>query len=167
MKVRAHTSCGGRSARSPSLVTTSKAKTSKNAPTGWARCCEKPTLEMFGSSRRPRPFEATGRVFVAIWAEAAKCGLGFFASTTQRCASQRDRSRARADLRSPLTDLEDPPTIEDVVVESFTDFRAAKLTCLLSRAKPRDLVDVFFLERAGFQPEQSLAPASKTDAGMN
>jgi hypothetical protein len=42
--------------------------------------------------------------------------------------------------------------IEGIVVESLADLRANKLSCILSRAEPRDLVDLMFLDRAGFPP---------------
>jgi hypothetical protein len=61
----------------------------------------------------------------------------------------------------------EPPPVEGVVVESFADLRAAKLTCLLSRAEPRDLVDVLFLERAGLSPEADLPLALRKDAGVD
>ena len=67
----------------------------------------------------------------------------------------------------PLSDLEPPVACEDVVVESFADLRAAKLTCLLSRSEPRDLVDVLFLERSGFAVEQDLPLARRKDAGID
>jgi len=68
----------------------------------------------------------------------------------------------------PAPDLEPPAVpIEDVVVESLTDLRAAKITCLLSRAEPRDLVDVLFLERAGYAPERDLELALQKDAGID
>lgn len=56
-------------------------------------------------------------------------------------------------VHEALPDLESPPPpIEGVIVESLTDLRASKLTCLLSRAEPRDLVDLLFLDRAGHPP---------------
>jgi hypothetical protein len=65
-------------------------------------------------------------------------------------------------------DLEPPPQpIDGVVVESLADLRASKLTCLLSRAEPRDLVDVLFLERAGYAPEHDLVLAIRKDTGMD
>jgi hypothetical protein len=71
-------------------------------------------------------------------------------------------------VHEALPDLEAPRTkIEGVTVESLTDLRAAKLTCLLSRREPRDLVDVLFLERAGFKPEADLALALRKDAGID
>lgn len=60
-----------------------------------------------------------------------------------------------------------PPPIDGVIVESLSDLRAAKLTCLLSRSEPRDLVDLLFLERAGYRPEDDLALALRKDAGMD
>jgi Nucleotidyl transferase AbiEii toxin, Type IV TA system len=68
----------------------------------------------------------------------------------------------------PARDLEvPPPPIDGVTVESLTDLRASKLTCLLSRAEPRDLVDVLFLERSGYPPEQDLPLAIQKDTGMD
>jgi hypothetical protein len=68
----------------------------------------------------------------------------------------------------PLPDIEPPPpAVEGIVVESFADLRAAKLTCLLSRAEPRDLVDVMFLDRAGHPPEADLPLALRKDAGID
>lgn len=64
-------------------------------------------------------------------------------------------------------ELEPPTSMEGISVESLTDLRAAKLTCLLSRSEPRDLVDVLFLERAGYRPEADLALALKKDAGVD
>ena len=65
-------------------------------------------------------------------------------------------------------DIEPPPApIDGVVVESLTDLRAAKLTCILSRSEPRDLVDLMFLERAGYPPEADLAIALQKDGGID
>jgi hypothetical protein len=69
---------------------------------------------------------------------------------------------AVADIEPP------PPPVEGVVVQSFVDLRAAKLTCLLStRAEPRDLVNVLFLDRAGHTPEPDLPLALRKDAGVD
>ena len=57
--------------------------------------------------------------------------------------------------------------IEGVPVESLEDLRASKLTCLLSRSEPRDLVDVMFLDRAGYRPEADLEGALTKDAGVD
>ncbi len=71
-------------------------------------------------------------------------------------------------VHEALPDLEPPPPpLEGVVVESFADLRASKLTCLLSRAEPRDLVDLLFLDRAGYPPEQDLVLALRKDAGID
>ena len=51
--------------------------------------------------------------------------------------------------------------------ESLTDLRASKLTCLISRAEPRDLVDVFWLEKAGYPPEADLPLALQKDSGVD
>ena len=82
----------------------------------------------------------------------------------------------RAQVRSALEmdivfdatpDLEPSPEVEGIVVESLADLRAAKLTCVLSRSEPRDLVDLLFLDRAGYPPELDLALALRKDAGID
>src|SRR5262249_3870232 len=50
---------------------------------------------------------------------------------------------------------------------SIADLRASKITCILSRSEPRDLVDLLFLERAGYPPERDLPLALKKDAGID
>ena len=63
--------------------------------------------------------------------------------------------------------LERADVLDGVALESLADLRASKLTCLLSRSEPRDLVDLFFLDRAGYQPEADLGLALQKDAGMD
>jgi hypothetical protein len=64
-------------------------------------------------------------------------------------------------------DIEAPLVLDGVLVESLADMRASKLTCLLSRSEPRDLVDLLFLDRAGFPPEADLALALRKDGGVD
>jgi hypothetical protein len=64
-------------------------------------------------------------------------------------------------------DIEAPVEIEGVFVESLIDLRASKLTCILSRSEPRDLVDLLFLDRAGCPPERDLGLALRKDAGID
>jgi hypothetical protein len=79
-----------------------------------------------------------------------------------------DRSMEFDLVHEPLEDLDPPPAaLDGVVFESLQDLRASKLTCLLSRSEPRDLVDVLFLERAGFKPELDLPLALRKDAGID
>lgn len=61
----------------------------------------------------------------------------------------------------------EPTTLEGIQLVPFADLRASKLTCLLSRAEPRDLVDVLFLDREGFPPESDLERALALDAGLD
>ena len=71
-------------------------------------------------------------------------------------------------VHEAVTDLEiTQPSIEGVVIESLADLRASKLTCILSRSEPRDLVDLLYLDRAGFPPERDLELALKKDAGID
>jgi hypothetical protein len=85
----------------------------------------------------------------------------------------------RATVVTPLRSLEldavyegTPPieqgaTLGGVALESFVDLRASKLTCVLSRSEPRDLVDLLFLDRAGFPPEEDVVLALHKDAGVD
>ena len=57
--------------------------------------------------------------------------------------------------------------VEGIRVESLADLRAAKLTCILSRSEPRDLVDLLFLDRAGYPPDADLGLALSKDAGVD
>ena len=68
---------------------------------------------------------------------------------------------AAAEVEAP------PPPVEGIVVESLADLRASKVTCILSRSEPRDLVDLYFLDRAGFPPDQDLEIALLKDAGID
>jgi hypothetical protein len=71
-------------------------------------------------------------------------------------------------VHEALPDLEQPGApIDGIVVESFIDLRASKLTCILSRSEPRDLVDLLFLDRAGHPPERDLELALRKDAGID
>jgi hypothetical protein len=71
-------------------------------------------------------------------------------------------------VHEPVSDIAaPPPPVEGIVVESLTDLRANKLTCILSRSEPRDLVDLYFLDQAGFPPERDLGIALRKDAGID
>src|SRR6185295_15488516 len=71
-------------------------------------------------------------------------------------------------VHEPIADIAaPPPPIEGIVIESLADLRASKLTCILSRSEPRDLVDLYFLNQAGFPPEQDLEIALRKDAGID
>lgn len=80
-----------------------------------------------------------------------------------------DGSHVEVDIvHEPVADIADPPPpIEGVVIESLTDLRANKLTCILSRSEPRDLVDLYFLDQAGFPPERDLEIALRKDSGID
>ena len=60
-----------------------------------------------------------------------------------------------------------PLALEGVMLRSIEDLRASKLTCILSRSEPRDLVDLLFLARAGYPPENDLPLAAQKDAGID
>ena len=90
------------------------------------------------------------------------------AGTFVRAELQLPGQRIDVDLAVDSTpELGPPQVIEGVEVLSLEDLRASKLTCLLSRSEPRDLVDVLFLERAGFPAEADLELALKKDAGVD
>ena len=71
-------------------------------------------------------------------------------------------------VHDPVADLEPaPPPVDGIVIESLVDLRANKLTCILSRSEPRDLVDLLFLDRAGYPPERDIPFALRKDAGID
>lgn len=80
-----------------------------------------------------------------------------------------DGNSVEADVvHEPVSDIAPPPPpVEGIVVESLADLRANKLTCILSRSEPRDLVDLYFLDQAGFPPERDLEIALRKDAGID
>jgi hypothetical protein len=81
----------------------------------------------------------------------------------------RDGNSVEVDVvHEPVADIvAPPPPIEGIIIESLTDLRANKLTCILSRSEPRDLVDLYFLDQAGFPPERDLEIASRKDSGID
>jgi hypothetical protein len=72
-------------------------------------------------------------------------------------------------VHEPIAEIDalDVEVVEGVRLTSLADMRASKLTCLLSRSEPRDLVDTLFLERAGYRPEADLDLALKKDGGID
>jgi hypothetical protein len=79
-----------------------------------------------------------------------------------------ERTMAADFVHDAVPDIEGPPPpIERVIVESLVDLRASKITCLLSRVEPRDLVDLLFLERSGFSVEDDLEHALRKDSGID
>jgi len=66
-----------------------------------------------------------------------------------------------------VADVHGPDLVEGVQVESLADLRANKLTCVLSRSEPRDLVDLLFLDRAGYPPEADLTLALAKDGSID
>lgn len=54
---------------------------------------------------------------------------------------------------------------EGVIVEEASSILVNKLTTLVGRAEERDLVDLLFLERAGFRIEDALPAALAKDGG--
>ncbi len=114
------------------------------------------------------------RILVSALSEVAS-GVGM-RSEILRDARSLVRARIRGGelateldlVHEPLEDVEPPPApLEGIVVESLVDLRAAKLTCILSRSEPRDLVDLYFLDRAGHAPEADLGAALRKDAGID
>lgn len=90
------------------------------------------------------------------------------AGTFVRAAVELDDRSVELDLVHESTpDLDTPVSTDGVVTESLADLRAAKLTCILSRSEPRDLVDLLFLDRAGYPPEADLALALRKDSGID
>ena len=116
---------------------------------------------------------ASLRLLADALAEAARAVGGTIkivqdAGTFIRAELEFPDQRIDVDLAVDATpELAPPQQIDGVEVLSLEDLRASKLTCLLSRSEPRDLVDVLFLERAGFPADADLELALKKDAGVD
>ena len=76
-------------------------------------------------------------------------------------------SRESEIAHEPSAPLAPRDEVEGVMVDSLDDMHANKITCLLSRSEPRDLVDLYFLDRAGQAPESFLLEALQKDAGVD
>lgn len=76
-------------------------------------------------------------------------------------------SRESEIAHEPSAPLAPRDEVEGVMVDSLEDMHANKITCLLSRSEPRDLVDLYFLDRAGQAPEAFLLEALQKDAGVD
>ncbi len=113
------------------------------------------------------------RVLATVLTEAAQAAGGTLvirqdAGSFVRADLTLGAERLDVDLAvdsSPL--LASPQQLEGIDLFSLEDLRASKLSCLVSRSEPRDLVDVFFLERAGFLADEDLELAIKKDAGVD
>lgn len=104
-------------------------------------------------------------------AEAAGSLLSVLRDTGNLVRAGLDAAGIRIEIDvvyDPVSDIEPPPPpVDGVLVESLTDLRANKITCILSRSEPRDLVDLLFLDRSGHPPEADLALALRKDAGVD
>ena len=67
----------------------------------------------------------------------------------------------------PSEPLQPRDTVDGITVDSLTDMHANKITCLLSRTEPRDLVDLYFLDKIGLSTEDALPSALAKDAGVD
>jgi hypothetical protein len=69
-------------------------------------------------------------------------------------------------VRDPSPQLHDTKLVRDeIVLDPPDEILANKLTAIVGRAEPRDLVDVLFLERAGHRVEDALPAALAKDGG--
>jgi Nucleotidyl transferase AbiEii toxin, Type IV TA system len=105
----------------------------------------------------------------AAAAAASDCSLIRDAGHLVRARLEsRDEQSVEVDLiHEPVADVAPPPKIEGIEVESLADLRASKLTCILSRSEPRDLVDLYFLDQAGYPPARDLDLALRKDSGID
>jgi hypothetical protein len=104
----------------------------------------------------------------AARAAGAKVEVKQDAGTFVRATLDFGSQKVDVDLAVDETpELAPPARVDGVEVLSLEDLRASKLTCLISRSEPRDLVDVLFLERAGYPADSDLPLALKKDAGVD
>jgi hypothetical protein len=69
-------------------------------------------------------------------------------------------------VRERVPQLHQKVTRDGVLSDPVEEIVANKICALLGRAEVRDLVDIYFLERAGFRVERFLGDAQRKDAGV-
>jgi hypothetical protein len=74
----------------------------------------------------------------------------------------------RVDLVLDATERAGGPPVEShgLRVDPLREILVNKICAILGRSEPRDLVDLFFLDRAGFRVLDALANAKRKDAGL-
>jgi hypothetical protein len=74
----------------------------------------------------------------------------------------------RVDLVHDTAERIGPPPTESggLRLDPLPEIFANKICAILGRSEPRDLVDLFFLHRAGFQVIAALGDARRKDAGL-
>lgn len=74
----------------------------------------------------------------------------------------------RVDLVLDTTERIGGPPVEShgLRVDPLPELLLNKICAILGRSEPRDLVDLFFLERAGFRILDAVADARRKDAGL-
>lgn len=74
----------------------------------------------------------------------------------------------RVDLVYDTAERIGPPPVESggLRLDSLREILINKICAILGRSEPRDLVDLFFLDRAGFRVVQALTDARRKDAGL-
>ena len=134
----------------------------------WLRHRLSRDLDLFFDSRE-QVRRALARLPDVAQAAAVEFAVLRDSGTFVRCSLDWPDQRLELDLvHEPLPDLGGTgATVEGVAVRSEVDLRASKVTCILSRSEPRDLVDLLFLDRAGFPPEQDLERARQKDGGID
>lgn len=104
-------------------------------------------------------------------ASQSGCAIRVLRDTGQLVRAHIESAEGATELdlvHEPVPDLVGvQPEIEGVVVEALEDLRANKLTCILSRSEPRDLVDLYFLDQAGFAAIDDIDIALQKDAGID
>ncbi len=112
-------------------------------------------------------------VVQAIESEAAAQGLSAVSVRSgphfRRLEIVRGTASVRVDVAAdtaPRIEAE-PVVVGGLRVETLRDQRANKLVTLLGRSELRDLVDLFFLERAGLRAIDGMSDALTKDGGMD
>jgi hypothetical protein len=59
-----------------------------------------------------------------------------------------------------------PADVQRVRVDPLEEILANKICAILGRSEPRDLVDLFFLEKAGHRVTDALPAARRKDGGL-
>lgn len=120
-------------------------------------------------TERPEGVHELLRVLPAATSDIGAVSVVTSSPTFVRCVLTGGPARLELDLVHDATPRLDSTasSLEGIALEPLADMRAAKITCLLSRSEPRDLVDLLFLERAGYRVDADLPLALKKDAGID
>lgn len=125
-------------------------------------------LDLF-SQDRPDWLELDGVMRLCAEGIGATLELRRDAPTFRRYQLVRGRESEIIDLVLDISPQLDPekPWIGDIRVDTLHEIVVNKITTLISRCELKDIVDLFFLEKAGYRVEDYFEEARQKDGGLD